>query len=56
MAYETKVILLAIAEIMRKSDNLEDAYESLREIANAENVVLKSFHREEDKEKKQVTK
>ena len=46
MAYETKVLLIAIGEIMRKSENLEDAYAALAKIANVEGVLLGPFHQE----------
>jgi len=48
MAYETKVILNALAYIIRNADSLKEAYEALEEMANAEGVVLKPF--EEAKE------
>ena len=48
MAYETKVILNALAYILRNANSLKDAYEALEEMANSEGVVLKPF--EEAKE------
>ena len=42
-AYETKVILNALAYILRKANSLKEAYEALEEMANAEGVVLKPF-------------
>ena len=41
MAYETKVLLIALAKIVSKADNIEEIYETLEEMANAEGVVLK---------------
>ena len=41
MGYETKVILVAIAKIIRKADSIEEIYEAVEEMANAEGVVLK---------------
>jgi len=41
--YETKVILVAMSKIIRKADNLKEAYEALEEMANAEGVILKPF-------------
>ena len=41
MAYETKVLLIALAKIVRKADNKEEIYEAIEEMANAEGVVLK---------------
>ena len=41
MAYETKVLLIAIGEIIRKSGSIEEIYEAISEMANAEGVILK---------------
>jgi len=41
MAYETKVLLIAIAEIVSKADNIEEIYEAVSDMANAEGVILK---------------
>jgi len=43
MQYETKVILAAVAQLMVRAEDLEDAYEALAEMANAEGVFLKPF-------------
>jgi len=43
MAYETKVLLLAIARIARTSKDMEDFYNALCQIANAEGVILEPF-------------
>ena len=40
MSYETKVILIALAEIISSTDNVEDVYEAVARMANAEGVVL----------------
>ncbi|MCL2851480.1 MAG: hypothetical protein FWE20_00380 [Defluviitaleaceae bacterium] len=40
MAYETKVILIAISEIMKSSQSLSEAHQKLAKMANAEGVVL----------------
>ena len=48
MGYETKVILVAIAEIIRKSNSIKEVYEAVAEMANAEGVILKPL--EPDKE------
>jgi len=53
MTYETKVLLSAVASIMRKSDSLEDAYEELEEMANVEGVILKPFKKEEKAKKEE---
>jgi len=39
--YEIKVILIAIAEIVKKSKNIQEVYEAVAEMANAEGVILK---------------
>jgi hypothetical protein len=49
--YETKVVLVAMSNIMRKSKDLKEAHEALEEMANAEGVVLKPFD-ESEKNKK----
>ena len=41
MAYETKVLLIAIAKIISKADNIEEIYEAVEAMANAEGLVLK---------------
>lgn len=41
VAYETKVLLIALAKIVRKAENIEEVYEALEEMANAEGVILK---------------
>ena len=48
VAYETKVLLIAIAKIVRKADSIKEIYEAIEEMANAEGVVLKPL--EEKKE------
>ena len=49
MAYETKVILIAIAKIIRKADNIKEIYEAIEEMANAEGVVLQPLDGKETK-------
>jgi hypothetical protein len=39
MAYETKVILAAVNEILSLSEDLNDARERIERISNVENVV-----------------
>ena len=41
LAYETKALFIAIANIMRLSKDMNQAYEALMEMANAEGVILK---------------
>ena len=43
VAYETKVILIALAKIIRNSSSLSEVYEAVEEMANAEGVVLKPY-------------
>ena len=45
MAYETKVILLAVSEIIKSSKDLQDAHGRLAKIANAEGVILEPFEK-----------
>ena len=40
----TKALLVAIAEVVRKSDSLKDAYDSMIIIASAEGVSLKPWY------------
>jgi hypothetical protein len=50
--YETKVVLVAVSNIMRKSKDLKEAHTALEEMANAEGVVLKPFDEEKSDKKK----
>ncbi|MCL2851479.1 MAG: hypothetical protein FWE20_00375 [Defluviitaleaceae bacterium] len=43
MAYDTKVLLIAIAEIVKKSESKREIYDTLAKMANAEGVVLEPF-------------
>jgi len=52
MTYETKVMLSALANIVRKAEDLGEVYEALEEMANVEGVMLKPFKKEE-KDKKE---
>lgn len=54
MAYETKVLLMAIAEIISSNDNVEDIWQAIARMANVEGVVLESL--EEFKKKKKGSK
>ena len=54
MALETKVILLAILKIIEKSENLDEAYASVLELANADGITkepisIEKKHRDRDK-------
>ena len=48
MSYETKALFIAIANIMRLSKDMTQAYEALMEMANAEGVILKPLENEND--------
>jgi hypothetical protein len=53
MAYDTKVLLIAIGEIVAKSESKEEIYQAVSDMANAEGVVLKSLEeRKKEKEGK----
>ena len=43
MAYETKVLLLALAEITLSKENAEEVYHAIAKLANAEGVILKPY-------------
>ena len=43
MAYETKVLLIAIAEIICKARTLKEAYSAIAKMTNAEGVLLKPY-------------
>ena len=40
MSFETKVLLIALAKIISKADSVEEIYEAVQDMANAEGVVL----------------
>ncbi|MCL1835553.1 MAG: hypothetical protein FWG48_05260 [Oscillospiraceae bacterium] len=42
MAYETKVILISLAEIAVRT-NAKEVYKAIAKMANAEGVILKSY-------------
>ena len=43
LAYETKVLLVALAQIVCKAENIEEIYASLMQMANSEGVILKPY-------------
>ena len=43
MAYETKVLLISIAQMVLKTGSQEELYKYIMQMANAEGVVLKSY-------------
>ena len=52
MAYETKVLLMAIAQLIQKADSLKEAYEAIEKMANVEGVVLDAYSGKEKKGEK----
>ena len=53
MAYETKVLLIAIAQIIRKADSIEEIYKAVEKMANAEGLVLEPLDEEKKAEKQE---
>jgi hypothetical protein len=51
MAFETKALLVAIAKIIVKSDDLEEVYSAVADIANTEGVILEKYPDEKKKDK-----
>ena len=47
VSYETKVLLIALAKIVRKADSIKEIYEAIEEMANAEGIVLKPLEEKE---------
>ena len=43
MAYETKVLLMAFANIVSKSNSIEEIYKAVQAMANVEGVMLQSL-------------
>jgi hypothetical protein len=43
VAYETKVLLIAIAQITAKASGTEEVYNAVAKMANAEGVVLEPY-------------
>ena len=43
VAYETKALLIALAEIACKAKNPKEIYRAIAKMANAEGVLLKSY-------------
>ena len=43
LAYETKVLLIALAEIVCKANNTKEIYNAIAKMANAEGVILKTY-------------
>jgi hypothetical protein len=51
MAFETKALLVAIAKIIVKADDLEEVYSAVADIANTEGVILEKYPDEKKKDK-----
>jgi len=43
MPYETKVILLALAEIAKKAESAKEIYDAIAKIANVEGIVIEPY-------------
>ena len=58
MSYETKVILIALGEIVSNADSIEDIYEAIAKMANAEGLMLEPLEilrkKKEEKLKRQL--
>jgi len=50
VGYETKVILAAVADIIKTSKTLEEAFERVAAIANAEKIVFGKMKEDEKDE------
>jgi len=48
MGYETKVILVALAELVKKSKTVEEVYELIVKMANAEGVVIEKLEKPQE--------
>jgi hypothetical protein len=52
VSYEAKVLLIAISNIIRKSNNLEEVHKAVEEMANAEGIVLQPLNAEKENNSK----
>lgn len=43
MAFETKALIVALSKVIAKAESVEEVYEALVDIANAESVALKPY-------------
>ena len=43
VAFETKVILMSLAEIAIKAKNPKEIYKAIQKMANVEGIILKSY-------------
>ena len=51
MAYETKVMLIALSKIVKKADDIEEIYKAITDMANAEGVVIEPYDEKDEKNK-----
>ena len=56
VGYETKVILVAVADIIRTSKTLDEAFERVAAMANAEGEIVKKRKKTEQQENIKSTK
>ena len=52
LAYETKVLLIALSKIVKKATNIEEIYDAIADMANAEGILLGPFDEDIDDNKK----
>jgi hypothetical protein len=50
MGYETKVILVAVADIVETSKSLDEAFERISRLANAEGIIVERHSKEKSEE------
>ena len=50
MAYETKVLLLSLYKLAERAENLEDVKQIIKDLANAEGVVIPNNTNEKEKQ------
>ena len=51
LEYDTKVLITAIASIVKKSQTVEEVYAELAKMANVEGIILEPFEKDENKNK-----
>ena len=52
MAYEIKVLLIALSKIVKKASNVEEIYDAIADMTNAEGILLGPFDEDTDEDKK----
>jgi len=53
MAYETKVLLIALSEIICRAKNLREVHRAVEKMANAEGLVLETYDKQKEEQEKQ---